>query len=142
VLKYIFTTFLTILIPCGAAAKCGNSAIEINGTISGYEPGSAIIVHVVPDPNWDSQPSPIIDEQGLFRITVYFDRTKGEGRFRDNCSRTPERVSIEVRKSGTLGEQVTLEIKRDFVKTNKTDYRVRFPIALHSRTGRSGDGHL
>lgn len=142
VLKYILTTFLTILLSCGAAAKCGNSAIEINGTISGYEPGSAIIVQVVPDPNWVSQPPPIIDEQGRFRITVYFDRTKAEGRFRHNCSRKPERVSIEVRNSGSVSGQVALEIKRDFVKANKTDYRVRLPIGLHSRAGGSGQSSV
>ena len=64
-----------LLLVCFASsaiwAKCGNSAIVIDGSIPGSVTGSTISVQVVPDPNWDSQPAAIIDANGQFHMTVF-----------------------------------------------------------------------
>jgi hypothetical protein len=81
-----------LLLVCFASsamwAKCGNSAIVIDGSISGSVTGSTISVQVVPDPNWDSQPSAIVDANGQFHMNVYFDRTQPGNR--ERCSRKPK----------------------------------------------------
>jgi hypothetical protein len=124
-----------LLLVCFASsaiwAKCGNSAIVIDGSIPGSVTGSTISVQVVPDPNWDSQPAAIIDANGQFHMTVYFDRTQPGNR--ERCSRKPKTVTVQLNKNGRLVEEVSLQVKRDFTSKDNTDYHLRSPITLRAR---------
>lgn len=129
-LKHASIVLLACLMPWSLLAKCGNSVITIKGLISGPVAGSTVSAEVVPDPNWNSQPTTVIDTDGQFHMTVYFDRT--EPRRRERCSRKPETVILQLHRNGKLVDQVTLQIKRDFVSKDNTDFSVRAPITLHS----------
>jgi hypothetical protein len=131
-LKHIFVVWFVLSCCCVASAKCGNSAILIKGEISGYVGGTTVSVQVAPDPNWEPQPAPTIDAEERFQVTVYFDRTKSEGRVRDNCSRKPESVTVQLRKNGRVLDKTTLGVKKDFVRKNGADYEIRYPITLHA----------
>lgn len=88
-------------------------------------------MQVVPDPNWDSQPAAIIDANGQFHMTVYFDRTQPGNR--ERCSRKPKTVTVQLNKNGRLVEEVSLQVKRDFTSKDNTDYHLRSPITLRAR---------
>lgn len=129
-LKHISNLLLACLVPWAVWAKCGNSAIVIEGLISGPAAGSTVSVQVVPDPNWNSEPAAVVDADGQFHVTVYFDRTQ-PGR-RERCTRKPRTVTVQLHRNGQLVDEVTLQIERDFVSKDNTDYGVRSPITLHS----------
>jgi hypothetical protein len=125
-------SLLVLLLARCAAAKCGNSLITVEGVIVGPNAGATISLLVSPDPNWTPQPAITIDAEGRFRATAYFDRTKSEGRRRDNCSRTPSTVTLELRKEDRIVGQTTLNISREFVRKNRIDYELRSLARLHS----------
>jgi len=118
------------LTPWATWAKCGNSAILIDGLISGSPRGCTVSVQVEPDPNWNRQPEAVIDENGHFHATVYFDRTQ-PGR-RERCSRKPRLIKVQLYRGSQLVGEIDLEAKRDLVSTGDVDYRVRSPITLNA----------
>jgi hypothetical protein len=131
-LKRVFALLTACLIPSAILAKCGNSAIVIKGLITGSIDGSTVSVQVVPDPNWEPQPAIVIESNGQFEVSVYFDRTEA-GHVRESCSRKPRTVTVQLRRNGRLIDQVALEITRDFVSEHNTDYKLRSPVTLHSK---------
>jgi hypothetical protein len=140
------------LVPGNALAKCANSVIWIQGVVSGPAAGSTISVQVIPDLNWSLDPngSPpsataaLVDADGQFQVTVYFDQT-AHGTWRawlaqlyifteqESCSREPETVTVQLHKNGQLVDQVALQFKRDFVSKDFAEFSVRSPVTLHSR---------
>ena len=125
-------SLLIVLFARCAAAKCGNSLIAVEGVIVGPNVGVTISLLVSPDPNWTPQPAIPIDAKGRFRATAYFDRTKSEGHSRDNCSRMPATVTVQLRKEDRILDQTVLNISHDFVRKNRIDYEARRPATLHS----------
>lgn len=127
------TLLLLCLLPGNAWAKCARSAIVIDGLISGPTAGSSVFVEVVPTPNWNSERAVVIDSNGRFHVTVYFDTYSGEGWLvYDKCLRSPASVTIRLYRNKRLLDQVALEIKQDFVRQDKIDFRLRSPVILHS----------
>jgi hypothetical protein len=123
---------LVLLVACSLEAKCGNSMIVVEGVITGSITDATVLVQVTPDANWEPQPVVSIAPSGKFRATVYFDRTRAEGRKRDDCTREPEGVTIQIRKGNRVVDQTNLKIDHDFVKKNRLDYEARLPVALRS----------
>ena len=131
------------LLPGNSFAKCGASAIRIEGVISGPAARSTVSAQVVPAPDWNSEPA-TIDADGHFHATIYFDRLEtGTWRawltelipFRDpeSCSREPRTVAVQLYTNGQLVDQLAPQIERDFVRNDDADFSVRSPITLHSR---------
>jgi len=130
--RCLFLIPLISLVACCLEAKCGNSMIVVEGIVAGSASDVTASLQVNPDPNWSPQPAVLIDADGKFRATVYFDRTKAEGHSRDNCSRKPDSVMIQLRKDNRVVDQVNLKVDRDFVRKSRLDYKTRSPITLHS----------
>jgi hypothetical protein len=42
-------------------------------------------------------------------------------------------VTVQLNKNGRLVDEVSLEVTRDFMSKDNTDYHVRSPITLHAR---------
>ncbi|HEY6937749.1 MAG TPA: hypothetical protein VI424_11385, partial [Terriglobales bacterium] len=84
--KQLLLISFVLLAVSGLQAKCGNSILYIDGSLTGSAANSIVTAHVTPDPNWEPQPAVSVDKSGTFRAIIYFDRTKPEGRIRDNCS--------------------------------------------------------
>ena len=132
-LKRILTLLVLCLSPGNVWAKCARSAIEIDGLISGPSAGSSVFVQVLPDPNWDSEPAVVVDSNGRFHVTVYFDTYSGTGWLvADKCLRNPAIVTVRLYRNRRSLDQVALEIKQDFVRQDKIDFRLRSPVILHS----------
>lgn len=129
--KHVCVALLVSLGSCVVSAKCGNSAIVIDGLITGPIAGSTVSVQVVPDPNWEAQPAVVLDANGQLHVTVYFDRTE-PAHDRERCSRKPRTVTVRLHRNGQLIDQVILQVKSDFISKDNTDYQVRSPITLHS----------
>lgn len=126
--------FLVALLVGGEAlAKCGNQVLRIEGTIDGVSgDGLRIKVLVTPEPNWEPQPEiPIKD--GRFAGMVLFDRTRSEGRVRDDYSRVPDSMEVLLLRNGQELSRLQLDFKRDFVRDKGGDYKLRSPIVLRSR---------
>ena len=130
--RQLITILLFLLTASYLEAKCGNSFIYIEGAITGPVADVTVLVQVSPDPNWESQPAISIDKDGKFQAKVYFDRTKSEGRFHENCSREPNTVVVQAMRDGRPIDQVHLAIKHDFVMKDRFDYEARSPVELHS----------
>ena len=122
---------LAFLFTVSSYAKCGNSAIIIEGVIVGSAVDATVAIQVAPDPNWEPQPPISIDAKGRFRATVYFDRTKSGARS-DTCSRKPDIVTIQLKEAGQVLDQVKINAARDFVRKNRIDYETRSPLTLHA----------
>jgi hypothetical protein len=129
--------FLTIgillLLIQSAEAKCGNSSVTVIGRISGQTIGASVLVKISPDPNWEPQPDISIASDGAFKATVYFDRTSAERSTRDNCSREPDEVTVQLFKNGHVIDSVTLNRVSDFDKKQRHEYELRSPVILHSK---------
>jgi hypothetical protein len=135
--KRILTLLLLCLLPGNTWAKCALSTIVIDGSISGPSDGSTVSVQVLPDPNWNSEPAPVVDTDGKFHVTRYFDPYDGPGWVvADRCSREPKTITIQLHRNGQLLDQVVLEISRDFVTERNIDFRLRSPITLRSNSAR------
>lgn len=113
-------------------AKCGNSFIYVDGIVTGTVGNATVSVQVSPDPNWEPQPAISIGNDGKFQAKVYFDRTKSEGKFHQNCSRQPDTVTVQLLREGRTVDQVQLTIDHDFLKKDRFDYETRSPVDLHS----------
>ena len=122
----------TALFPLGVFAKCGNSAIAVEGLITGYDTNSTVSVEVIPDANSEPKPQVTLGIDGHFHATIYFDRTEA-GSGRENCSRKPQTVKLQLTRNGIVVDEVVLLIKRDFVNKSNTNYRIRKPITLSSK---------
>ena len=127
------------LVPMNVFAKCGASAIRIEGVISGPAAGSTVSVQVVPDSNyWIPEPATVVDANGRFHGTVYFDRYE-PGTWLTNlyswerCSRKPETITVQLHRNGQLVDQVPLQFSEDFVNKDDSRFSLRSPITLHSR---------
>jgi hypothetical protein len=131
--KRFLTLLVLCLLPGNTWAKCARSAIAIDGLISGPIAGSSVFVEVVPAPNWGSEHGVVIDSNGRFHATVYFDTYSGQGWLvSDKCLRNPATVTLRLYRNRRLLDQVALEIKQDFVSQNIIDFRLRSPVILHS----------
>ena len=133
-LKRILTLLALCLLPGNVWAKCARSAIAIDGLISGPAAGSSVFVQVLPDPNWEPEPAVVVDSNGRFHATVYFNMYSGAGWLvSDKCLRNPATVTLRLYRNSRLLDQVALEIKQDFVSQNIIDFRLRSPVILHSQ---------
>ncbi|MGC2492351.1 hypothetical protein [Candidatus Binatus sp.] len=90
-------------------------------------------MQVLPDPNWNSEPAAVVDTDGKFDVTRYFDPYDGPGLVvPDRCTRKPKTITVQLHRNGQLLDQKVLEINRDFVSERNVDFRLRSPIILHS----------
>ena len=132
-LKRILTLVVLCLLPGNVWAKCARSTVVIDGLISGPAAGSSVFVQVLPDPNSGSEPAVVLDSNGRFHTTVYFDTYSGPGWLvADKCLRNPATVTVRLYRNSRLLDRVALEIRQDFVSENSLDFRLRSPITLHS----------
>src|SRR5215472_1475581 len=120
----LFVVAVVTFLNFSADAKCGNGAISVDGVIVGPASGARVVLKVSPDPNWEPQPQASIATDGKFTAIVYFDRTQSEGNTRDNCSRQPKEVSVELQRGAQVVDRISLIVRRDFARTNKHDYRL------------------
>lgn len=133
-LKQILIVLVVCLITGDIWAKCANSAILIEGAILGPGTGSTVSVQVLPDPNSNAEPAAVVDPNGKFHVTRYFDTYEGPGWLvAERCTREPKTITVRLNRNGQLLDQVVLEINRDFVSERNIDFRLRSPIILHSR---------
>jgi hypothetical protein len=132
--KRILTLLLLCLLSGNLWAKCARGTILIDGLISDPAAGSTVSVQVLPDPNWNAEPAAVVDTDGKFHVTRYFDPYDGPGLVvADKCSREPKTITIQLHRNGQLLDQVVLEISRDFVTEHNIDFRLRSPITLRSK---------
>src|SRR5579862_661684 len=131
--KRILIVLVVCLVPGDIWAKCADSAILIDGAILGPAAGSMVSVQILPDPNRHSVSAAVVDTNGKFHVTRYFDRYDGSGwLIADRCDREPKTITVQLYRNGRLLDQVVLEINRDFVSERSIDFRLRSPIILHS----------
>ena len=133
-LKRILTLVVLCSLPGNVWAKCANSAIWIEGAILGSAAGSTISMQVLPDPNSNAEPATVVDPNGKFHATLYFDSYDGpRWLVAERCTREPKTITVRLNRNGQLLDQVVLEINRDFLSERNIDFRLRSPIILHSR---------
>jgi len=131
--RLLATFIFTVMMSSETSPKCANKYIYISGRIVGPTDSQFKVgVQTTPDANWEPQPA-ITLKEGTFEGKVYFDSTKAEGTTRDDCSRVPEIVKVELSKEGRQIDFVQLDVSKDFVKNKMGDFKLRTPVLLHSQ---------
>ena len=132
-LRILFTATVILLFSVPGVCKCANRFIYIDAQLIGpTNDGLRLKVEVTPDPNWEPQPE-ITIKDGKANGRIYFNTTKSEGHFRDNCSRVPTTVKLLLFNGDREIDRVQLDISKDFVKTELRDYKPRLSAKLHTQ---------
>jgi hypothetical protein len=131
--RITFFLLAALLVSGEALGKCGNLIIHITGSIDGITGDDLrIMAQVMPPSNWEPQPE-IPIKGGRFAGMVLFDRTKSEGRAKDDCSRAPDSLDVVLLRNDQELSRLRLDITKDFVREKTGDYKLRTPIVLRSR---------